>query len=496
MKPTDGLFTSESVSHGHPDKICDQISDAILDACLMQDPRARVAVEVAIKGDLLCILGEVTTTAVIDPDGIARKVLRDIGHGTGRWGLTADKVRIVTELTRQSPEIGAGVGEDDAGAGDQGLMFGFACRDTRALMPLPITLAHALMARHRELRHTLEGVMLGPDAKAQVTVRYRDGRTDGIDAVVLSTQHSQELALTDLRELVMEGIILPVLGRHLRPDTRFHINPAGSFHAGGPVADAGLSGRKIIVDTYGGMARHGGGAFSGKDGTKVDRSGAYAARQIARDVVARCWAEACEVRIAYAIGEARPVAVDFETFGTGRGAPPAARYREIGLDIADMLRPAAIIDRLQLRTPLFRQTAALGHLGRAGFPWERFLSQTVDRSTQHPALHSYPDTLPALDVAAGVQNDGDADRACHVATFSQLSPSVRSCDIELWRRANGTFALRYAGATSWFTNPGMPRDAAGEPRRFWRDEDSAISYLDQVYRNFGGLRRRAVGPVA
>jgi S-adenosylmethionine synthetase len=474
-----GLFTSESVSHGHPDKICDQISDAILDACLVQDPNSRVAVEVAIKGDLVCILGELTTTAKIDPEGIARAVLADIGHDTGRWGLVADQVRVMTEISQQSPEIGAGVDAADMGAGDQGLMFGYACSETRARMPLPISLAHELMAMHRELRLSPDGQELGPDAKAQVTMRYDRGRPDGVAAVVLSSQHSRDLGLAELRDMLKELLITPVLGRHLRPDTQFHINPAGSFHSGGPVADAGLTGRKIIVDTYGGMARHGGGAFSGKDGTKVDRSGAYAARQLARDVVARGWAAACEVRVAYAIGQARPVAVDFETFGSGDGVHPAEQYKDIGLDVADMLRPAAIIDRLQLRAPLFRQTAVLGHFGREGMPWERFLSQTVDRSMFSTGARAGSVTMPKQ------PSDGQTK---HIATYVQLRHNIRSRDIELWQQADGTFTLRFADSPDWWGNPALPRDASGARRRFWYDTESAISYLDQVYRGFGGLR--------
>ncbi len=370
MKTMSGLFTSESVSHGHPDKICDQISDAILDACLAVDPNSRVAVEVAIKGDLLCILGELSTHARIDVDSIARQVLRDIGHADGRWGVDANKIRIVQELSTQSPEIGVRVDGVDTGAGDQGLMFGYACNETPRLMPLPITLAHALMEQHWHYRQTPQGQILGPDAKAQVTVRYMDGRPEGVTAIVLSSQHTADVGLIQLRLLLAEEIIKPVLGQYLGRETILHLNPAGTFISGGPIADAGLTGRKIIVDTYGGMARHGGGAFSGKDATKVDRSAAYAARQLARDVVARGWADSCEVRVAYAIGEARPVAVDFETFGTGCGAPPQQRYAEMGVDVGDALRPAAIIERLNLRAPIFRQTAVLGHFGRPGLPWE------------------------------------------------------------------------------------------------------------------------------
>jgi S-adenosylmethionine synthetase len=388
MKNMTGLFTSESVSHGHPDKICDQISDAILDACLAQDPHSRVAVEVAIKGDFLCILGELTTSADIDADAVARQVLRDIGHIGARWGVDADRIRIIEELSKQSPEIGARVDAADIGAGDQGLMFGFACNETQSLMPLSLTLAPALMEKHWQLRQSEQwGKILGPDAKAQVTVRYADGQPESVSAIVLSSQHAAEIKLEELRELLRDGIIKPVIGPRFQRDIKLHLNPAGTFISGGPVADAGLTGRKIIVDTYGGMARHGGGAFSGKDCTKVDRSAAYAARQLARDVVERGWADTCEVRVAYAIGEARPVAVDFETFGTGCGAPPEQRYREMGIDVSDALRPASIIERLRLRTPIFRQTAVLGHFGREGLPWERGLSlATASAVVTQPAI--------------------------------------------------------------------------------------------------------------
>ncbi|MCV2893722.1 methionine adenosyltransferase [Lentibacter sp. XHP0401] len=386
MQNKTGLFTSESVSHGHPDKICDQISDAILDACLSEDPSSRVAVEVAIKSNFLCILGEISTHAIINPTAIARQVLRDIGHTSGLWGVDVDQIKIVEELSKQSCEIGARVDDLDTGAGDQGLMFGYACNETPTLMPLPVTLAHAIMERHWQLRQMQTWAhLLGPDAKAQVTVRYANGQPEGVAAVVLSSQHSLDVKLEDLRVLLMEEVVKPVLGPYFQQEVILHINPAGTFISGGPVADAGLTGRKIIVDTYGGMARHGGGAFSGKDATKVDRSAAYAARQMARDVVARGWAEACEVRAAYAIGQAHPVAVDFETFGTGCGASPLDRYRELEIDVSDALRPASIIERLQLRTPIFRQTAALGHFGRRGFPWEAAL-------TLNPALNTMTET--------------------------------------------------------------------------------------------------------
>ncbi|TKA95586.1 methionine adenosyltransferase [Cereibacter changlensis] len=362
-----GLFTSESVSDGHPDKICDQISDAILDACLAQDPVSRVAMETAVKGDLLCLIGEITTLAEVDFEAVARDVLRDIGHDGGRWGVDPDRIRILRQISQQSPEISSGVSQTETGAGDQGMMFGFACTETPELMPLPIQLSHQLMRRHRDLRLTGVGQSLGPDAKSQVTVRYEDGRPREVTHVVLSSQHARDLGLNDLREILREEVAIPVLGDWITGNTVFHLNPAGSFHVGGPQSDAGLTGRKIIVDTYGGYARHGGGAFSGKDPTKVDRSGAYAARQLARDVVGRGWASGCEARVAYAIGVAEPLEISFSVTGT---EAPEALYREAGVDLADLMRPRSVIERLNLRKPRFRQTATFGHFGQANFSWE------------------------------------------------------------------------------------------------------------------------------
>jgi S-adenosylmethionine synthetase len=363
----DGLVTSESVSDGHPDKIGDQISDAILDACLAQDPQSRVAVECALKGSCLALLGEITTRARIDPAAIARQVLRDIGHADGRWGLEPDDLHVHVGLTRQSAEIAAVVEGEGTGAGDQRLMHGFACDETPERMPLPIALAHALMRQHRTVRAVQ--AHLGPDAKAQVTVRYDRGRPVALDTVVLSTQHVGGLELRSLRRWVEERIVRPVLPEGLPGPGRLLINPAGSFVRGGPVADAGLTGRKIIVDTYGGCARHGGGAFSGKDPTKVDRSGAYGARQLAKHLVAAGWARACEVRVAYAIGRAEPVAVGVETFGTGR-VPDGELLAAAVPDAAALLRPASLLQRLGLRRPIYRRTATFGHFGRADVAWE------------------------------------------------------------------------------------------------------------------------------
>ena len=380
----DGLFTSEAVSPGHPDKICDQVSDAILDACLAQDPNARVAIEAAIKGNLICLLGEITSSATVNLPEIARQVLRGLGHDRGVWGLDPDRMRVVEAVSQQACEIAAGVGGSDIGAGDQGLMFGFASAETDVFMPLPLMLARGLIHRVEELRRGRDA-RLGLDFKAQTTLCYQAGKPIRLEAVVLSCQHAQDFPLGALRAFLFDEVLVPVLGEWLTDDTELHLNPAGSFHMGGPVADAGLTGRKIIADTYGGMARHGGGAFSGKDATKVDRSGAYAARQLARDVVARGWAHACEVRVAYAIGRARPVAVDFDCFGTEVGQGPAQRYAALGVDLADALRPTAIIERLDLRRPIFRDTAAHAHFGRPDLPWEKpFLAAGIGEELDDP----------------------------------------------------------------------------------------------------------------
>ena len=364
-------FSSESVSAGHPDKVCDQISDAILSECLLQDPYSRVAVEAAIKDHTLFLFGEITTQATIHAPTIATDILARIGYNDPAWGLSLDRLQVIEEISLQSAEIASGVNGDVTGAGDQGIMFGYACRETPALMPLPIMLAHQLMRAHHGLRRTDNGSGLGPDAKAQVTVLYENGRPREVTDVVLSTQHRHSLSLGALRELVAEELVKPTLGDLWRPSVRLHINPAGTFHIGGPAADAGLTGRKIIVDTYGGAARHGGGAFSGKDATKVDRSAAYAARQLAKDVVSRGWADSCEVQVAYAIGEARPVSFAFLPTGGTPGHEIAKRYQLEGIDLYELFEPARIIDRLQLRLPSYLRTAAFGHFGRDDVTWER-----------------------------------------------------------------------------------------------------------------------------
>ena len=369
------LFTSESVSEGHPDKVCDQISDAVLDAVLKQDKRSRVACESLVKNNLVMLAGEITTTANIDYDRIARDVIRAIGY-SDEMGFGPDSCTVLTAIGRQSPDIAAGVDEGkgldlDQGAGDQGLMFGYASNETDVLMPMPITLAHRLVKRQAEVRKSGKLSWLRPDAKSQVTVKYVDNKPAGIDAVVLSTQHAPGIKHALLMEAVIEEIVKPVLPKEwLGKDTEYHINPTGSFEIGGPVGDAGLTGRKIIVDTYGGMARHGGGAFSGKDPSKVDRSAAYAGRYVAKNIVAAGLAARCEIQIAYAIGVAKPVSVHVDTFGTGVIAD--AKIAELVKAHFD-LRPKGIVQMLDLLRPIYLPTAAYGHFGRteAGFSWER-----------------------------------------------------------------------------------------------------------------------------
>ncbi len=372
------LFTSESVTEGHPDKVCDQVSDAILDEMLRQDPASRVAVETMVTTGLVHVAGEVTTEAYVDIPGTIRKVVNEIGYTSSRIGFDGDSCGVSVSIGEQSPDIWMGVGHatdvdgDDLGAGDQGLMFGYACTDTPELMPLPIAIAHRLTSRLAEVRRSGEVEGLRPDGKAQVTIGYDGDVARTVDTVVLSSQHTEGMEMASLRGALEEAVIGKVLA-DVELDSTGHrslINPTGKFEIGGPKGDAGLTGRKIIVDTYGGMARHGGGAFSGKDPSKVDRSAAYAMRWVAKNVVAAGLADRCEVQVAYAIGTAHPVGLYVETFGTAHVAPEriVAAVREV-FD----LRPAAIIDALDLRRPIYRQTAAYGHFGRelADFTWER-----------------------------------------------------------------------------------------------------------------------------
>jgi len=364
------LFTSESVSEGHPDKVCDQISDAVLDAILATDKNARVACETLVKNNLIVLAGEITTRASIDFDKVARQVVRDIGY-SDEMGFGPDSCTVLTAIGQQSPHIAQGVDNPDQGAGDQGLMFGYATNETDVLMPMPITLAHRLVKRQADVRKKGKLTWLRPDAKSQVTVKYVDGKPAGIDAVVLSTQHAPGISQKKIREAVIDEIIKPVLPKKwLDKRTKYFINPTGMFEIGGPVGDAGLTGRKIIVDTYGGMARHGGGAFSGKDPSKVDRSAAYAGRYVAKNIVAAGLAARCEIQIAYAIGIAKPVSVHVDTFGTG--AVPDSKIAAIVQEVFD-LRPKGIVKMLNLLKPVYQQTAAYGHFGRTekGFTWER-----------------------------------------------------------------------------------------------------------------------------
>ena len=367
------LFTSESVSEGHPDKVCDQISDAILDAMLEQDPRSRVACESLVTTGLAVVAGEVTTEAYVDIQSLVRKTIREIGYTSSDMGFD-DACGVLVSLGKQSPDIAMGVNEGEnkeQGAGDQGLMFGYACNETPELMPAPIALAHRLVRKQSEMRKSGKLEWLRPDAKSQVTLRYEKGRPQRLDAVVLSTQHSPDISLEKLREAVLEEILKPVLPKEwVHKDTKYFINPTGRFVIGGPMGDAGLTGRKIIVDTYGGMARHGGGAFSGKDPSKVDRSAAYAARYVAKNIVAAGLADRCEIQVSYAIGVAEPTSISVQTFGTGRvdeGRLTAAVRKAFDL------RPRGIIQMLNLLRPIYKQTAAYGHFGRIDLdvPWEK-----------------------------------------------------------------------------------------------------------------------------
>ncbi|MGJ0428894.1 methionine adenosyltransferase [Methylobacter sp.] len=368
------IFTSESVSEGHPDKVADQISDAVLDAILAQDPKARVACETLVKTGMVVLAGEVTTDAWVDTEELVRKVVCGIGYDHGDIGFDGQSCAVLNAIGKQSPDIAMGVdesGDHEQGAGDQGLMFGYASNETDVLMPAPITYAHLLVKRQAEVRKNKTLPWLRPDAKSQITFRYENNKPVAIEAVVLSTQHSPEIGAKQLHEAVMDEIILHTLPKEwLHKDTKYFINPTGQFIIGGPVGDCGLTGRKIIVDTYGGMARHGGGAFSGKDPSKVDRSAAYMGRYVAKNIVAAELAERCEIQVSYAIGVAEPTSISVETFGTGKISED--RLVQIIRDNFD-LRPKGLIAQLDLMRPIYQPTASYGHFGRTeeSFTWER-----------------------------------------------------------------------------------------------------------------------------
>ena len=376
------LFTSESVTEGHPDKISDILSDAILDAIYEQDPNGRVAAEVTVTTGLVVVVGEITTTAQIDIQQVVRETVREIGYDRAKYGFDCDTCGVITALDKQSPDIALGVdnsleakeGKDaigSIGAGDQGMMFGYACNETEEYMPLAISLAHKLTKKLSEVRKNGEILYIRPDGKSQVTVLYEDDKPVAVDTVVISTQHSDKVSLDEIKKDIMEKVIIPVIPKELiTEDTKYYINPTGKFVTGGPQGDSGHTGRKIIVDTYGGYARHGGGAFSGKDPTKVDRSAAYAGRYVAKNVVAAGLADKCEIQIAYAIGVAKPVSVMVDTFGTAK--IPEEKIAELVNEHFD-LRPAAIIKELDLRRPIYKQTASYGHFGRSDLdlPWEK-----------------------------------------------------------------------------------------------------------------------------
>jgi S-adenosylmethionine synthetase len=363
------LFTSESVTEGHPDKIADAISDSVLDEVMRQDPKGRVACETLVTTGLIVVAGEITTSAHVNYDELARETVRQIGYDNAQYGFDSNTCAVVCTVKRQSPDIAMGV--DTGGAGDQGLMFGYACDETEELMPMPIQLAHRLTQRLSEVRKSGKVNFLRPDGKSQVTVEYRDGKPYRVDCVVISTQHSETVSNEELHKAILEHVIKPIIpARMLDAKTKFHINPTGRFVIGGPMGDAGLTGRKIIVDSYGGYSRHGGGAFSGKDPSKVDRSACYMARYIAKNIVAAGLAKRAEVQLAYAIGVAEPVSVMVDTFGTG--AIPEEKITELVRQNFS-LTPKALIETLDLRRPVYKPTAAYGHFGRsgAGFTWEK-----------------------------------------------------------------------------------------------------------------------------
>lgn len=372
------LFTSESVSEGHPDKIADQISDAVLDEILKQDPKARVACETYVKTGMALVGGEITTSAWVDIENLTRQVICDIGYKHSDMGFDGHSCAVLNAIGKQSADINQGVDREnplDQGAGDQGIMFGYATNETEVLMPAAITYAHRLMEKQAEVRKSGKLAWLRPDAKSQVTLKYEDNKIVGVDAVVLSTQHSEEVSQKEIYEGVMEEIIKPILpSEWLSQQTKYFINPTGRFVIGGPMGDCGLTGRKIIVDTYGGAARHGGGAFSGKDPSKVDRSAAYAARYVAKNIVAAGLADRCEIQLSYAIGVAEPTSIMVETFGTGKVSNEV--LVKLVREFFD-LRPYGLIKMLNLIQPIYRQTAAYGHFGREQFPWEK-----VDRAEE------------------------------------------------------------------------------------------------------------------